>query len=444
MNLQNCFKVCCWVIILLCCWEVVCCYEVYAVESARIISARGEIGKISEKGENIDSNSNQFTRLSPGEQIETGSGAVLIQYNRPENCFVTLGPGQTHKVKTELNENECTIIEGPSSESKASESKARCESDVNGMTVCTKSGALTVIGKVDKFLRDNGMRRGAIEITGRPSRTSQLSINEKYVQLGGSSGFLGASETEELVTPDGIGHFRHYQGGSIYWSPQTGAYEVHGKIREKYASLGWERSFLGYPVTDETPTPDGVGRFNHFQGGSIYWTPQTGAQEVHGAIRVKWASLGWERSFLGYPVTDETPTPDGVGRFNHFQGGSIYWTPQTGAQEVHGAILVKWASLGWERSFVGYPVTDETPTPDGVGRFNHFQGASIYWTPQTGAQEVHGAIRVKWAELGWERSFLGYPITDELDAPDGKGRFNNFQGGSIYWNPQTGVQVRQK
>jgi uncharacterized protein with LGFP repeats len=25
---------------------------------------------------------------------------------------------------------------------------------------------------------------------------------------------------------------------------------------------------------------------------------------------------------LGYPVTDETGTPDGHGRYNHFQGGT--------------------------------------------------------------------------------------------------------------------------
>jgi uncharacterized protein with LGFP repeats len=46
------------------------------------------------------------------------------------------------------------------------------------------------------------------------------------------------------------------------------------------------------PLTDESPTPDGIGRFNHFQGGSIYWTPGIGAHEVHGAIRDKWASMG--------------------------------------------------------------------------------------------------------------------------------------------------------
>ena len=151
--------------------------------------------------------------------------------------------------------------------------------------------------------------------------------------------------------------------------------------------------------------------------------------------------LGLGDASAAAPLTDETGTPDGVGRFNHFEGGSIYWTPKTGAWEVHGLIRDKWASMGWERSFLGYPVTDETKTPDGVGRYNHFQGGSIYWTPKTGAWEVHGLIREKWASLGWERSALGYPVSDEQDLPGGGGKFSQFQGGRIVWKPSTGAQV---
>jgi hypothetical protein len=180
--------------------------------------------------------------------------------------------------------------------------------------------------------------------------------------------------------------------------------------------FGWERSLFGYPLTDETGAPDGVGRFNHFQGGSIYWTPSTGAHEVHGAIRDKWASMGWERSFLGYPLTDETPTPDGIGRFNHFQGGSIYWTSSTGAHEVHGAIRDKWAAMGWERSFLGYPVTDEMDTQVPVtavppsfvaGRVSQFQDGSIMWSAETGAlvsaevMQFHADVTTQdWAPIG--------------------------------------------
>ena len=265
-------------------------------------------------------------------------------------------------------------------------------------------------------------------------------ILAKWNSLGGAGGVPGAVQGGDLVCPDRVGHFVHVANGSIYWTPATGAAWVRGPILVKWGLLGWERCALGYPVSDETGCPDGVGRFNHFQSGSIYWTAGTGAFSVHGDIRAKWASLGWERCALGYPVTDETGCPDGVGRFNHFQSGSIYWTAGTGAFSVHGDIRAKWASLGWERCALGYPVTDETGCPDGVGRFNHFQSGSIYWTPATGAFSVHGPIRDRWASLGWERSALGYPVSDEGDLAGG-GRVGTFQHGRICWTATTGAWV---
>lgn len=216
----------------------------------------------------------------------------------------------------------------------------------------------------------------------------------KYWSLGCAGSWLGPNTTPITTCPDGVGSFQHYANGSIYYHPSTGAHEVHGLIRARWSSLGWERSFLGYPVTDETATPDGIGRYNHFQGGSIYWSPATGAWEVHGLIRNKYAALGWERSFLGYPLTNENTTPDRIGRYNHFQGGSIYWSPSTGAWEVHGAIRGQWAALGWERSTLGYPISDELPVFGGAGRISHFQHGSIYWSATAAARVLRERVRV--------------------------------------------------
>ncbi|MGH7601416.1 MAG: hypothetical protein ACREOI_34085 [bacterium] len=119
-----------------------------------------------------------------------------------------------------------------------------------------------------------------------PALPSNSPIQAKYNELGRAKGFLGKPATEERATPDGIGKFRHFAGGSIYWHPKTGAHEVRGDIRKKWSELGWEKSFLGYPTTDETPlSGDKVGRFNHFQGGSIYWHPQTGVRVERGNSR---------------------------------------------------------------------------------------------------------------------------------------------------------------
>lgn len=292
--------------------------------------------------------------------------------------------------------------------------------------------------------------RASYEITGNDGQSDQYvtllgnqdPISAHYNAMGGwqNSG-LGFVVSDQYPTANG-GKAQDFTNGTIYWSAQTGAWSVKGAIRDHYNSLGGPGGFLGYPTTDETTTPDGAGRYNHFQNhGSIYWTPNMGAWSIHGAIRDKWASMGWEAGVMGYPTTDETGTPDGVGRFNHFTGtgaSSIYWTPNTGAHAVIGAIHAEWAATGWELGPMGYPITDETVTPDGYGRYNHFShGGSIYWTPSTGAHVVYGAIRGLWASMGWERSWLGYPTSDEFSVPGG--RRNNFQNGYVFWNAANGT-----
>lgn len=147
-----------------------------------------------------------------------------------------------------------------------------------------------------------------------------------------------------------------------------------------------------------------------------------------------------EHPWLGEAVSSPTETPNRRGWYQHFQNGSIYYTAEHGAFEIHGAIRDKWAAMGWENSLLGFPLTDESTTPDGIGRYNHFQGGSIYWTPNTGAWEIHGAIRDHYASLGWERSFLGYPISDEHDGPNGQ-RISDFQNGQIAWTAAIGPGV---
>jgi beta-N-acetylhexosaminidase len=212
--------------------------------------------------------------------------------------------------------------------------------------------------------------------------------------------------------------------------------DAAGAIAEHYAQLGGTSSALGSPVSDVQPVAGGAVQF--YRGGAIYWTPATGAHEVHGAIYVHYRALGGPAGVLGFPVTDERITGDGVGRYNHFGGvggGSIFWTPTTGAHEVHGDIRQHWAQLSWERGPLGYPVTDTLVSPDRVGRYNHFNGSggsAIYWSPTTGAHAIRGAIYLRWAQLGFELGSLGYPISDEFAISGGR-REQDFQHGSLIW-----------
>lgn len=211
-------------------------------------------------------------------------------------------------------------------------------------------------------------------------------------------------------------------------------------VYQKWQALGGNAT-VGPAYSVETDWPGG-GRATDFDSGAstIAWRSDFGAHWVLGAIHQTFVRLGGQGK-LGYPVTDETGTPDGVGRYNHFsKDSSVYWTPKTGAHAVYGAIRQTWSATGWETGPVGYPTTDETGTPDGIGRYNHFNGsggASIYWTPSTGAHAIYGAIRGLWSSMGWELSWLGYPTSNEYSVPEG--RRNDFQNGYIVWNASTGV-----
>jgi len=177
---------------------------------------------------------------------------------------------------------------------------------------------------------------------------------------------------------------------------------------------------------------------------AIGFTVAAIAASVYGAIGDKYSGLNRQNGPLGAALTDEADAPY-RGRFNNFQNGQIYWHPDIGAFAVWGAISAKWNQLG--RVDYGYPITDELETPDQRGRFNHFRAvhlpgnpeASIYWTPQTGAVAVYGAIRQAWAADGWERGRMGYPTADEI--VDGSFRRNTFERGFIRWSNAIGAQI---
>jgi uncharacterized protein with LGFP repeats len=280
---------------------------------------------------------------------------------------------------------------------------------------------------------------GAIYQTAAGVHEVHGAIWTKYQGMNTVHSSLGFPRHNTSTASDGVTRFSDFDLGSIYATKVAGTREVHGAIADRWYFMGRERSILGLPVADTATAPDGKGRYSKFQGGSIYYTAATGPHEVCGAIRTEWLAKGGPTGFLGYPITGQRTPSDGKGRYNDFQHGTVYWRHDLGAHEVHGPIFSRWNFIGRERSILGYPIEDQRTSTDGVGTFSHFRGGSIYWSPATGPHEVCGSIRDKWTVKGRETGFLGYPTTGQRTLSDGAGRFNDFQGGSIYWGPPTGA-----
>jgi hypothetical protein len=128
----------------------------------------------------------------------------------------------------------------------------------------------------------------------------------------------------------GGGDRQDFQSGKMYL--KTGAskaFEVHGAILAKYVASGATAAW-GFPVSNEGDVLSGssaIGRSSEFEGCTIYWSAATGAFEVHGSIRDRYRSVGGAGGDLGFPTSDESDVPNAAApaRYNTFQHGSIVW-----------------------------------------------------------------------------------------------------------------------
>ncbi|MCZ2829738.1 N-acetylmuramoyl-L-alanine amidase [Modestobacter sp. VKM Ac-2986] len=279
---------------------------------------------------------------------------------------------------------------------------------------------------------------------GTGARVVRGPVKDRWAALGWENSSLGWPVGDTVTGLGAGGSFQEFQRGAVYWSPGTGARVVpNGAVRDRWAALGWERGALGYPVGDAVTGLAGGGSFQDFERGSLYWSPGTGAQVVtRTVLREKWGTLGWERGALGYPVRDAVTGLAGGGSFQDFERGSVYWSPGTGARVVMaGALKEKWGTTGWEGGRLGYPVGDQTPLRGGAAQFVAFQRGSVYWSAPTGAHAVEGVVRDRWAAAGWENGPLGLPLSDVGRTPDGAAQFAHFEGGSVYAHATLGARV---
>jgi uncharacterized protein with LGFP repeats len=194
---------------------------------------------------------------------------------------------------------------------------------------------------------------------------------------------LGSSTSAITCGLVNSGCFQNYASGSIMWSPATGAYITLGAIRQAWAGQGYETGTLGYPTSNEICGLRNGGCFQNYQGGSIMFSPATGAHVTLGAIRQAWAAQGYESGSLGYPTSNEVCGLRNGGCFQNYQGGSIMFSPATGAHISQGAIRQAWAAQGYENGRLGYPTTNEFPIGGGSVAQN-YQGGQISWSPLTG------------------------------------------------------------
>ncbi len=104
-----------------------------------------------------------------------------------------------------------------------------------------------------------------------------------------------------------------------------------------------------------------------------------------------------------------------------------------------GAILARWESMGGPNSPLGAPTS-----PEAAGAWNAryatFERGAVYWSPESGAEPVTGAIYDAWGSLGYERGVLGLPTSGEIAEP--QWIVQNFQHGTLNFDREKGTVTR--
>jgi uncharacterized protein with LGFP repeats len=159
--------------------------------------------------------------------------------------------------------------------------------------------------------------------------------------------------------------------------------------------------------------------------------------DADAAITQAWDAGGGPTGPLG--IKDGGVYPAGTGFGQNFAGGKIFFTPETGAHAMRGAILDEYQSLGGPADGdLGFPTIDEGDGKAPGSRNTTFSAADrpvIFWTPDTGARVVRGAINAAWDRLGGSAGVLGVPTDDEAHSGDRISQ--TFSGGQLAWDRKT-------
>jgi uncharacterized protein with LGFP repeats len=295
-----------------------------------------------------------------------------------------------------------------------------------------------------------------------PESDADAAISQAWDTGGGATGPLGPKDGTVYAVGSGFG--QNFPGGKIYFTPDTGAHIMQGAILDKYLSLGGPADGdLGFPTIDEGAGKAPNSRNTTFSAADnpvIFFTPDTGARVVRGAINAAWDKLGGSAGQLGVPTDDEVY--DGDVSSQNFSGGQLSWnsktkafttTPPELADQLAGLAVPGDATtaINAARRAAGGPLgplgaAQGPPSTVGAdGLVQTFAGGKIFFSPNTGADVVTGQVLAKYESVGGAGGDLGFPTSSEADgglAP--MSRITTFAAADqpvIFWTPDFGAVI---
>jgi uncharacterized protein with LGFP repeats len=196
------------------------------------------------------------------------------------------------------------------------------------------------------------------------------------------------------------------------------------QLRNTGRLLGWRLAMDRVDPRGTVVLTSAGGSFTHFPGGAAPTLPSIFTHRDVGIT-----DCPGNAAYAAMPLLRDI-----AARFNDPPG------PVDLAESLRGgAIFTRWDSMGGMNSPLGAPKSPEA-SGEGPTRYVAFDKGAIYWSAESGAEPVAGAIYDAWAALGFERGALGLPTSGEIQEP--QWIVQNFQHGTLNFDREKSTVTR--
>jgi hypothetical protein len=214
-------------------------------------------------------------------------------------------------------------------------------------------------------------------------------------------------------------------------------YDYEIAIEAKYKAMGWDKD--GHALfngTGPVKTMAGKGYVQYYAFGSrktaIYYYEGKGAFAMDTGEMTTYDNTGQDK--FSFVVSDPKPCGTGCGYNDLIMVADNSEGINILGNFVYGNIYAKYKEFKRWDGPLGLPTSSELNTPANAtdkGRFNNFQNGTIWFTPTVGTVALWGKVLKLYAAIDYERSWLKFP---KESCDPNKGDANqrvSFQGGSI-------------
>ncbi|MEB4615411.1 LGFP repeat-containing protein [Leucobacter sp. M11] len=181
---------------------------------------------------------------------------------------------------------------------------------------------------------------------------------------------------------------RNFYSFYTLWFGSTQSIEVHANLQKLYASLGGATGRYQKPTATAVAGPGG-GIRQEFQGGTLYWSKNTGAAAVAGGIRGHFNSSGGAGGKYGYPKGTERRYADGS-YSQDFYAGQVFWRPSGTVTAVMGATRGVYLREGGATGHLGFPTGSASTGSNGRMK-QSFERGVLSWVPRSGEFTQYGS-----------------------------------------------------